>query len=139
MPRFQIASLRLLIEYCKYRKRAGDPVQDFQLVTQENIDTFTLLAPVTVTVPIPRSSTYPPLIYNPAMKEFNRGIKRDPNHFQTFSNEWHWSDYKDHTIATANSQNIEDVFNPTFVPINGDAKDLFFAQQKYVFKCLLPI
>ena len=133
VPRYQIASLRLFIEYCKYRNRAGYPVQDFQLVTQENIDTFTLLAPVTVTAPIPGSSTYPPLTSDPAMKEFNTGIKRDPNHFQTFSNERHWSDYQDHTIATANSQNIADVFNPSFVPINGEAADLFLAQQKYFF------
>ena len=89
---------------------------------------------VTVIAPIPRSSTYPPLSSDPAMKEFNTGIKRDPNHFQTFSNERHWSKYKDHIIATANSQNIEDVFKPAFVPINGDAKDLFLAQQKYIFQ-----
>jgi hypothetical protein len=68
VPRYQIASLCLFIEYCKYRNRAGDPVQDFQLVTQENIDTFTLLAPVTVTALIPRSSAHPPLTSDPAMK-----------------------------------------------------------------------
>ena len=98
------------------------------------MDSFTLLAPVTVTAPIPRSSTYPPLNSDPALKDFNRGIKRDPNHFQVFSNERHQSDNKDHTIATANSQNIQDVFNPSFVHINGEAADLFLAQQKYVFQ-----
>ena len=67
------------------------------------------------------------------MKEFNRGVKRDPNHFQTFSNERHWSDYRDYTIATTNSQNIEDVFNPKFVPINSVTKYLFLAHQKYCF------
>ena len=75
------------------------------------------MAPVTVTKPIPRSSTYPPPISDPAMNKFNRGIKRDPNHFQTFSNERNLSNYNDHTIATSNIQNIEEVLDPTFVPI----------------------
>ena len=134
VPTYQTASLRLFIEYCKYRARAKDPVLDFQIITKEDIDLFTLLAPVTVTAPVPGSSTYPPSSSDPALKDFNRGIKRDPNHFQTFSNERHWSDYQDHTIATANSQNIANVFNPSFVPINGEAADLFLAQQKYVFQ-----
>ena len=68
------------------------------------------------------------------MKAFNRGIKRDPNHFQTFSNERNWSDYQDHTIDTANSQSIEDFLDPTYVPIKGDTTDLFIAKQKYVFQ-----
>jgi hypothetical protein len=93
-----------------------------------------LKVPVTVTAPIPGSGTYPTLISDPAMKEFNRGITRDPNHFQKFSNDRNWSDYKDHTIATANSQNIEDIFNSSYVPINGDANELFIAKQKYVFQ-----
>ena len=133
-PKFQIASLHLLVEYYKYRTRAGDPIRTYRSLTQEDLDDFNMMAPVTVTAPIPGSSTYPPPIYDLAMKEFNRGIKRDPNHFQTFSNERNWSDYKDHTIATVNSQNIEDVLDPIFVSINGDTVDLLTAKQKYVFQ-----
>ena len=76
------------------------------------MDAFNLKAPVTVTVLIPGSNTYPPKTSDPAMKEFNRGIKRDPNHFQTLSNERNWSGYQDHTIDTANNQSIEDFLNP---------------------------
>ena len=139
VPRFQIASLRLFIEHCKYRTKASDPVENFQLLTQDELDDFNLKAPVIVTTPIPGSSTYPPPISDPAMKEFNRGIKRNPNHFQTFSNKRNWSDYKDHTIATGNSQNIEDIFDPTFVPINGDTRELFMAKQRHLFQVLATI
>jgi hypothetical protein len=62
------------------------------------------------------------------------GIKRDPNHGQKFSNERNWLDYKDHTIATANSQNIDEALALIFVTINGDANGLFTAKQKYVFQ-----
>ena len=134
VPRFQIVSLRPFIEYCEYRTRANDTSTDFQLLTQVDLDNFNLQALVTITANLPGSSIYPPLTSDPAMTEFNRAIKRNPNYFQTFSNEQHWSDYTNHTIATANSQNIEDFCNPTFVPINGDAKDLFLAKQKYVFQ-----
>ena len=33
VPSFQIASLRLFIEYCKYRTQANNTVTDFQLLT----------------------------------------------------------------------------------------------------------
>ena len=125
VPKYQVASLRLFIEYCKYRTWAGNPTDDFHLLTQGDIDEFNLMAPVTVTLPIHKFSTYPPTTYDLAMKEFNKGIKRDPNHFQAFTNERTWLDYKDYTIATANSQNVEDILDPTFVPINSDTIDLF--------------
>ena len=112
--KFQIASLCLFVEYCKYRTRVGDPIRTYRSLTQEDLDDFNMMAPVTVTAPIPGSSTYPPPIYDLAMKEFNRGIKRDPNHFQTFSNERNWSDYN-----------------------NGDAVELFTAKHKYVFQVFI--
>ena len=68
VPRYQITSLRLFIEYCKYRKRAGDPIEDYQSLTKRELDLFNLDAPVTVTAPIPGSSTYPPATSHPAMK-----------------------------------------------------------------------
>ena len=68
VPRFQIASLRLFIEYCKYKTSANDTVTDFQLLTQFDLDDFTLRAPVTITAPLPGSSIYPPLTSDPAMK-----------------------------------------------------------------------
>ena len=68
------------------------------------------------------------------MKDFNRGIKRDPNHFQKNNNERNWSDFQDHTITTTNSQNMENDLDIACVPIDRDARDLFDAQQKYVFQ-----
>ena len=67
------------------------------------------------------------------MKDFNRSIKRDPNSFQKITNERNWSDYQDHTIATVNSQHVENILNPTYVHIHGDDRVLFDAKQKYVF------
>ena len=32
---------------------------------------------------------------------------------------------------------MEDILGTTFVPINWDAKDLFYAQQKYVFQLFI--
>ena len=105
---------------------------DYQLLTQEDLDKFNLMVPITVTAPIPRSSAYPPPTSNPAMTNFNIGVKRDPNHFQIFSNERNWSDYKGNTIITANIQYIEEVLNPNFVHIDGAATDLFTAKQKNI-------
>ena len=41
VPDYQIASLRLFIEYCKYRARANNPVTDYIFLTQDNLDQFT--------------------------------------------------------------------------------------------------
>ena len=60
---------------------------DYQLLTKEDLDQFNLMIPVTVTSHIPGSSNYSPPTYDPVMQEFNRGAKRDPRSFQTFSNE----------------------------------------------------
>ena len=38
VPDYQIASLRLFIEYCKYRARANNRVTDYILLTQEDLD-----------------------------------------------------------------------------------------------------
>ena len=70
------------------------------------------------------------------MKDFNRGIKRDPNNFQNINNERHWSNSQDHTTATVNTQNMENVSDTTYVPTAGDARDLFDAQQNMFFKYL---
>ena len=134
VPDFQISSLRLFIEYCKYRARANNPVTDYILLTQQDLDHVTLVAPVTITSPVPGLSIYPPTTLTLAMKDFNRGIKRDPNCFHKFNNERNWSDFHDHTTATANSQNMENVLDITYVPIDADDADLFHAQQKYVFQ-----
>ena len=122
VPDFQIASLRLFIKYCKFRARANTHVHGYTNLTQDDLNQFNLLVPVTVTSPVPGSNTYLPTDSTPAMKGFNRGIKRDLNNFLKFSNEQNWSDYQDHTIATANSQHVESILNTTYVPINGDAR-----------------
>ena len=60
VPDFQISSLQLFIEYCKYRARVNNHILDYTYLTQDDLDQFNLLVPVTVTSPIPGSSTYPP-------------------------------------------------------------------------------
>ena len=102
----------------------------------KDLDHFNSSIPATVTSPIPGSSTYPPATSNPAMKDFNRGIKRDPHSFRKFNNERYWSDYQDHTIVTANSQNVEDVLNTTYVPVNRDDKGLI--TQMFLIPTFLP-
>ena len=139
IPKYQVASSCLFIEYCKYMTRVGNHIDDFQLLTQEDLNEFNLMAPVTVTSTIPKFSTYPPKISDPAMKEFDSRIKRDPNHFHIFTNERNWLDYKDHTIVTANSQHVEVVLDPIFVRGNGDAIELLRLNKYMYFKYVLPI
>ena len=122
-PDYQIFSLRLSVHYYKVRIWADDHIKNYPTLTHEDLDHFNLILTVTVTTPISGSSIYPSPISNSSIRDFNICVKRGLNSFQIFNNEINWSYWKDHTINTINSQHVDEVIDPLFVHIIGDAID----------------
>ena len=116
VPNFQIVSLRLFIQYYKIRTKIGNPITNWLTLTDNDLDQFNVMAPDTVTTVLPSGlSTYPPPNTNPYLQDFDRGFKCDPNVPQVISNKRNWTDWKEHTIASINSQHAEDIINPLFL------------------------
>ena len=63
------------------------------------------------------------------VREFKKGIKRDQTLFPTLSRETAWDNYHESLVIEAKSQDLEEVINPSYVPPNKDASDLFDEKQ----------
>ena len=79
----------------------------------------------------------PSRTYRTPAEEFRRGIKRDKNNFPTFKDDKQWIRFNRDLRAEARAQALEDILDPTFVPIGPNAKDLFNEQQKFMYSVFL--
>ena len=124
--------------------------EGWNAITQEAFDTFRInptymarlttsaysmpAAPVTKPPPPPPPVTKAPT-YTPA-ELFRRGIKRDPNLFPTlkdekFNDNWHRS-----FVNQARAQDVSQVIDPLYVPMDETEAELFIEKQKYVYAIL---
>ena len=77
--------------------------------------------------------TYPAINNNHKFTAFKRGIKRDASLFNVLKHEKNWHSWAENTVATNHSQGLEDIINPTYLPVGGPAKDLFYEKQRYMY------
>ncbi len=71
-----------------------------------------------------------------SVRDFKRGIKRDPAAFSSLKDDKHWDTWQRHTLATARAQDVDDVLDPSYKPPTSEARDLFKEKQKYVYSVL---
>jgi hypothetical protein len=141
--------IRLLRAFWRYRHAAGSPIEDWNMVTQEEFDEFrtdpdndieTLEAArvagttsLRVTDP-PRRAPSP---RQPTPAEmFRRGIKRDQSLFPTlkderFNDSWHRS-----FVNQSRAQGLTDVLSATYMPTGVEQIELFREQQLYMYAIL---
>ena len=70
---------------------------------------------------------------------FQRSIKRDPNNFQKLKDNKQWIKWHIHTRAQANTQHVDEILDPQYVPLGQDATDFYHLKQKYSFAVFTDI
>ncbi len=68
-----------------------------------------------------------------AVRDFQRGIKRDPSVFPTFKDDGKWDHFNRKLEAQCQSQGVANVLDSSYVPHTDEAKQLFQLQQEYVY------
>ena len=66
------------------------------------------------------------------LREFKKGIKRDPNLFPVLTRESGWDNFHQSLIIEAKAQDLEDVINPSFTPKSDDESKPFNEKQKFM-------
>ena len=68
-------------------------------------------------------------------EQFNRGIKKDKDHYPEFKDEKGWDNFRRSVETTARTHGTHNILNGTFVPTPGDvdAVDLFEAQKNFMY------
>ena len=141
--------LRCFLHFVINADMEGNPIGDnWNTITQEEFDSFRIspkyMAKLNATAfstpsapPSPKTPpvTKPTPTYTPA-ELFCRGIKRDPTLFPTlkdekFNDNWHRS-----FVNQARAQDVSDVLDPNYVPLDQAAIELFNEKQKYVYAVL---
>ena len=91
--------------------------------------------PVEIPKPPPPPPKPTPPTFTPA-ELFKRGIKRDPTLFPTlkdekFNDNWHRS-----FVNQARAQDVSEVLDPKYIPLDEQTQELFKEKQKYVYAIL---
>ena len=81
----------------------------------------------------PTSSTTPPPPTPDPVREFKRGIKRDITQFTALKDDAMWDNWNRSTVSQARAQDIAHVLDPSYIPQNQAARDLFVEQQKFMY------
>ena len=68
----------------------------------------------------------------PEVIAFKRGIRRDQSLFPIYKDEKDWDDWQRRIRAQATAQSVENVLDPTYVPVLPQDKELFMEQKKYM-------
>lgn len=89
---------------------------------------------------------YSPIPPNPSIKasgsstktvdpvaDFKKGIKRDASQFTKLKDDSQWDNWNRDIITTARAQNVEDVLDSSYRPINPVDKELFKEHQKFMY------
>ena len=109
------------------KKRNSSTLADWKSFTAEEFDTFRVSpGPLPPTGPTPG----PAPIHDP-LRDWSKGVKRDPAQFPTLKREDDWPTYQPDLITTATVQEVEEVLNPGYNPPTTDA-GIFQKKQTYM-------
>ena len=141
VPRGHKAHIKIFQGYVAYRQDIKQPLQhDYTSITEDDINEYKVSQHYKCYIPggTPPNlkHNYPPPVANPDITSFKKGIKRDPSQFKTLKRESDWDDWYAHIKVTAMAQGVEEVLNPTYLPVGNDDRELFNEKQKYLFQVL---
>ena len=131
--------LRAFIFLVKFRDIERRPFTNWAEVTRMEYDTFRLgsifmdMCAGSESTAIPSSPSTASRYTRDPIADFKKGIKRDPSHFPTLKDEKQWDTWQRSTTAQAHAQDVDEVLNSTYKPLNALDKDLFQEKQKYMY------
>ncbi len=114
---------------------AFQQVSDFDLITQDDFDTYRITQYLNPTAP--STSGFPTAATTPKARDlvadFKRGIRRNATLFPILKDSKNWDSYLQTTVAQAKAQGLWEVFDTTYKPNGPDEEAVFLEQKKYVF------
>ena len=131
------------LEYVAHRADDDDPIEDedWMTVTVEDFDDFRVSPGRIFTRPRVAAPDVPTVGHGarPGMnpvESFKRTIRRDPDQFPTLRDEslndgWHRD-----VVNQARAQDLQELTDPTYVPVSDEAKALFDVKQKFFYAVL---
>jgi hypothetical protein len=124
--------------------RIGRPLtpEDWLAVTEDEFDEYQGSSNLIFFDPSRPAAGLPPAVtatlqstvgqVAPEVLAFKRGIKRDQSLFPVYKEEKDWDDWQRRTRAQATAQGVENVLDPTYVPVLPQDVELFKEQNKYM-------
>ena len=67
------------------------------------------------------------------LRDFKRGIKRDPTLFPVLKDTKQWDAWYVETKAQARAQDVDTIFDRTYVPTTDDAKAIHEQKQRFMY------
>jgi len=149
LPDYAVGTLKSFKQYVQYLGSIGTPVknQEWQSIDPDDFDNFCVGPynrenPPRITAPNPAATAVPPsMTVNKTVdkvKEFKKGIRRDPTLFKELKRDADYHAWRIHTEIQASAQGVESVLDPNFTPdasIPGE-EEVFEEQQKYMMGVL---
>ena len=68
--------------------------------------------------------------------EFKKGIKRDASLYPNLKDHRQWNNWNRAVLAQANTHDIQDVFDPNYVPTPGEQEQLFREKNRFAYAVL---
>ena len=118
-----------LDDFYRYRTSEYNPSNPFG-VTHRAVHGMAPVDPAAVgAVPVARAPRSTPA------QQFDRGIKRDKDHYPEFKDEKYWDNFRRGMETTADIHGTSLVLHDTFVPdpLDFEAVDLFSAQKRFMY------
>ena len=139
LPDHSIGTLKSFKRYVAYLQQIGAPIknQDWQSIDPDDFDNFRIGPynqdnPPRITSPNPAHHIdHPPKTVD-KIKEFRKGMRRDPAVFTDLKRDEDFRAWNNNTVIQAAAQGVENVLDSSYNPTDDVEKALFAEQQKYM-------
>jgi hypothetical protein len=133
-----VGLLKTFKQFVAYHNNQGQPIgeNDWVNITCSEFNTFCISNannpyPVATISAQPTTTRTAPAI--DLVRDFKRGIKRDPSQFPILKDDASWDNWNRSTKAQANAQDIADVLDHMYTPSTPDLIALFIEKQKFMY------
>src|SRR5512133_2585398 len=146
LPKGNVGLVKAFGAYFLFCQSNGNPIEDSQgwmSIPAEAFDQFCIspdfIAWTTGPDPYRQSrgtigTTTSPIVSGfESLREFRRGIKRDPTLFISLKDDGAWDTWYRSTLAQARAQGVDDVLDHTYTPKSQDDICVFQEKQKYMY------
>ena len=117
-----------LVDFLDFRTSEYNPSAPFA-ATHRTVGTSTApTGPTLLAAPLPTGGPTP-------AQQFDRGIKKDKDHYLEFNDEKYWDNFRRGVETTADIHGTSNILNGAYVPPPGDpnAVELFASQNRFMY------
>ena len=148
LRRSEMGMIKSFQSYLIHKEQAGEPVGPTQYSRHHcrRIDEYRasarhILVATGSRVPPPIATSATLTHTRDAVSDFKKGAKRDVSLYPTLKDEKQWDNWNRTTKSLARTQDVIEVFDANFIPLDADAQALFTEKKKFVYavfeRCIL--